>query len=170
MADIPDLPPPTSTPTEWSEVERPLLLQLAEMGWQYLPGDIDVPYLTERENFRQVVLYGRLRDAIRRINGTDGPLDDLTIDRAIRQLELTSGQALLEKNRMLAERLVKGVAVDPAEGGTTRQRTIRFIDYENVEANDFLAVNQFRVDLPSGASLRSPGARPRTSRTGRGPS
>lgn len=112
MADIPALPPPTSTPTEWSEVERPLLFQLACMGWQYLPGDIDVPHLTERESFRQVVLYGRLRDAIRRINVADGPLDDLTIDRAIRQLELTGGQALLEKNKMLTERLVKGVAVD----------------------------------------------------------
>ncbi len=39
---IPDLKPPTSTPTEWSEVERPLLLQLARMGWQVMAGDIDV--------------------------------------------------------------------------------------------------------------------------------
>ena len=30
---VPDLKPATSTPTEWSEVERPLLLQLAGMGW-----------------------------------------------------------------------------------------------------------------------------------------
>lgn len=49
MADIPDLPLPTSTPTEWAEVERPLLIQLAGMGWQYMPGDIDLPELTERE-------------------------------------------------------------------------------------------------------------------------
>ena len=37
MDQIPELQPPTSTPTEWSEVERPLLLQLVRMGWQYLP-------------------------------------------------------------------------------------------------------------------------------------
>ena len=65
MNEIPELKPPTSTPTEWSEVERPLLQQLGRMGWQYLLGDIDVPDLTERENFRQVVLYGRLREAIK---------------------------------------------------------------------------------------------------------
>ena len=139
MVHIPDLQPPTSTPTEWSEVERPLLLQLAGMGWQYLPGDIDVPYLTERDNFRQVILYDRLRQAIRKINAADGPVDDLTIDRAIRQLEATGGQALLEKNKMLTERLIKGVSVEAAEGPSKRQRTIRFIDFENPEANDFLA-------------------------------
>jgi len=111
MSDIPDLKPPTSTPTEWSEVERPLLLQLARIGWQYIPGDIDVPELTERENFRQVVLYGRLREAIKRINTADGPMDDLTVDRAIRALEATGGQALMEKNRLITERLIKGVYV-----------------------------------------------------------
>ena len=29
-----NLRPRTNTPTEWSEVERPLLLQLAAMKWQ----------------------------------------------------------------------------------------------------------------------------------------
>jgi len=37
---IPEIAPPTSTPTEWSEVEWPLLLQLAGMGWQIMFGDI----------------------------------------------------------------------------------------------------------------------------------
>ena len=147
---IPDLPPPTSTPTEWSEVERPLLLQLAGMGWQYMTGDIDVPELTERENFRQVVLYGRLREAIKRINAGDGPVDDVTVDRAIRALEAAGGQALLEKNRLVTQRLVKGVYVESTDPNEKRQRLIRFIEFDPAkhDRNDFLAVNQFRVDLP----------------------
>ena len=56
-----DLQSPTSNPTEWSEVERPLLLHLARMGWHYMLGDNDVPELTERKNFRQVLPYGRHR-------------------------------------------------------------------------------------------------------------
>lgn len=150
MNEVPDLRPPTSTPTEWSEVERPLLLQLARMGWSYLAGDIDVADLTERENFRQVVLYGRLREAIKRINADDGLVDDLTVDRAIRALEATGGQALLEKNRLLTERLIKGVPVESTEPGAQRQRWIRFIEFDPAkqDRNDFLAVNQFRVDLP----------------------
>ena len=47
MELIPDMAPLTSTPTEWSEVERPLLLHLSRLGWQVLPGDIDVFELTD---------------------------------------------------------------------------------------------------------------------------
>lgn len=158
MESIPDLAPPTSTPTEWSEVERPMLLHLSLLGWQVLSGDIDVAELTERENFRQVVLYERLREAIRKINAEDGPLDDLTIDRAIRQLEATGGQALLEKNQLLTERLVKGISVESTEEGAQRQRLIRFVEFnpEKLGDNNFLAVNQFRVDLPGGNSFVIP--------------
>jgi type I restriction enzyme R subunit len=147
---IPEMRPLTKAPTEWSEVERPLLFQLARMGWQVMAGDIDVPDLTERENFRQVVLYGRLRAAIKRVNADDGPVDDLTVDRAIRQLEATGGQALLEKNRLITERLIKGVYVESADSTEGRQRLIRFIEFDPAKQdhNDFLAVNQFRVDLP----------------------
>jgi type I restriction enzyme R subunit len=150
MTRLPELAPATSTPTEWSEVERPLLQQLGRMGWDYLVGDIDVPELTEREDFRQVVLYGRLREAIKRINAADGPVDDLIVDRAIRALEATGGQALLEKNRILTERLIKGVPVESTEPGAQRQRWIRFIEFDpdRPGQNDFLAINQFRVDLP----------------------
>lgn len=139
---VPELKPPTSTPTEWSEVERPLLLQLVGMGWSYLPGDIDVPELTERESFRQVVLYERLRAAVRRINCDDGPVDDLTVDRAIRALEATGGQALIEKNRLITERLIKGVHVESTDPNAKRQRLIRFIEFDPAKQgrNDFLAL------------------------------
>jgi hypothetical protein len=52
---------------------------------------IDVTELTERETFLQVVLYGRLCEVIKHINPDDGPLDDLTVDRAIRALEAIGG-------------------------------------------------------------------------------
>jgi len=39
MSEIAEIRPPTSTPTEWSEVERPLLLQLSGMGWDVMQGD-----------------------------------------------------------------------------------------------------------------------------------
>ena len=42
-------------------VELPFIEQLQQMGWDYLEGDTDVPYLTERENFGQVLLTGRVR-------------------------------------------------------------------------------------------------------------
>jgi len=53
-------------------VEIPFVEQLKGMDWDHIEGDIDVPYLTERESFRDVLLTGRLRDAIKKINLDDG--------------------------------------------------------------------------------------------------
>ena len=48
---------------EYTLVELPFIEQLQQMGWDYLEGDTGVPYLTEQENFRQVLLTGRVRVA-----------------------------------------------------------------------------------------------------------
>jgi len=37
------------TPAEKTYVEIPFIEQLKGMGWDHIEGDIDVPYLTERE-------------------------------------------------------------------------------------------------------------------------
>ncbi len=75
---------------EYIQVELPFIQQLQAMGWDYLPGDIGVPYLTERENFRQVLLTDRLREALVRINlDEDGEpwLDEARINQAVSRLE-----------------------------------------------------------------------------------
>jgi hypothetical protein len=43
------------TPDERTYVEIPLIEQLKGMRWDHIEGDIDVPYLTERESFRDVL-------------------------------------------------------------------------------------------------------------------
>jgi len=52
-------------------VEIPFIEQLKGLGWEYIEGDIDVPYLTERESFRDVLLRNRLRKALMEINRDD---------------------------------------------------------------------------------------------------
>jgi type I restriction enzyme R subunit len=55
----------------------------------------------------------------------------------------------------MTERLLEGVSVaglpDWDQG---RSQRIRFIDFDHAEHNDFLAVNQFRVDEPGGQAKR----------------
>ena len=46
------------SPDEKTYVEVPCIEQLKGMGWGHIEGDIDVPYLTERESFREVLLTG----------------------------------------------------------------------------------------------------------------
>ena len=59
------------TPDERTYVEIPFIEQLKAMDWDYIEGDIDVSYLTERESFRDVLVTGRLRKAIKKINLDD---------------------------------------------------------------------------------------------------
>src|ERR1043165_9172306 len=153
MGDIPLTDPERQDPCEYTEVEYPMLAQLAGMGWQYVRGDLDYPGKTEREHFRETVLRPRLRAAIRKLNlDPQGKeyLDDLTIDRAVRELERTESQGLLDRNKELTEKLVRGVRVayveKPAWSRDDEVR-IRFFDFERPEQNDFLAMNQFRVEF-----------------------
>jgi type I restriction enzyme R subunit len=128
---------------EYEQVERPFCEQLQKMGWQWIEGDVDVPELSERSSFREIILQKRLLPALRRINPG---VDEATLERAVRELLATGGQPLIEKNKHLTELLVSGAHVTDSSSASGRNRLVRFIDFENVENNDFLAINQFRIE------------------------
>ncbi|MBH8563751.1 hypothetical protein I8748_16395 [Nostoc sp. CENA67] len=56
---------------EYSHVKMPTVQQLISMDWQYIEGDWDNAKVTERENFKQVLLTEHLKAAIKRINLDD---------------------------------------------------------------------------------------------------
>ncbi len=140
--------------TEFALVEEPLIKQLKRLGWTYLEGDRFVPYLTERESFREVLLMKRMRAALRKINlDDDGKewLDDARIDQAIDKLQRAEGHRLMEINESVTKMLLLGVDVDGIpEVDQGRPRRVKFIDFDHPERNDFLAINQFRADAPGG--------------------
>lgn len=150
--------------TEENFVERPLVAQLRAMApipWQHIEGDVYVPDVTERPDFGTVLLEGRLRTAIKRINVDDSGaewLDDARISRAIGALSRLGQHKLMEANAAASDLLLLGVPVegDPARHGAGRSVTARFIDFEHPERNDFLVVNQFRVDVPGGRNYIVP--------------
>jgi type I restriction enzyme R subunit len=139
---------------EYDLVEKPFCEQLRLMGWEWLEGDTDVPELTERANFREVLLRDRLRAALHRVNlGLDGQpwLDDERIDRAIRDLEQLGAHRLIEANQEASRRLIQGATTaGRPEWERGRPQPLRFIDFDNWERNDFLVINQFKVELASG--------------------
>lgn len=116
-------------------------------------GYTDVPYLTERESFREVLLKSRLGAALRKLNLHDGEpwLDDVRLGRAIRDLEQAAGHRLMEINQSATELLLKGTVTDGLRDWEQgRPQPVRFIDFENWANNDFLVINQFKVELTSG--------------------
>ena len=134
-------------------VERPFCEQLKVMGWQWIEGDTDVPELTDRASFREVLLKGRLAAALRKLNRRDGQpwLDEGRLARAIRDLEQAAGHRLMESNQAATGLLLKGtVAEGLPQWEHGRPQPIRFIDFETPGNNDFLVINQFKVELTSG--------------------
>ena len=90
-----------------------------------------------------MVLERRLRDALERLNPEIGydALDD-----AYRKLMDPQGTSLEVKNESFHRMLVDGVNVEYRDSdGRIRGAQVRVIDFEDVGANDFLAVNQFAV-------------------------
>jgi type I restriction enzyme R subunit len=130
------------------------------MRWQHIEGDIDVPYLTERESFRDVLLLSRLRDAIKKINVNDDGdawLDDSRVSHAVDELQRLGEHKLMESNRVSMDLLLRGTVVEgipEMDGG--RDQTVRYIDFEQPDRNDFLVINQFRVDRPGGRGFITP--------------
>jgi type I restriction enzyme R subunit len=138
---------------EYDLCEKPFCEQLKLMGWQWLEGDTDVPYLTERESFREVMLKGRLAAALRKLNlrGGEPWFDETRVARATRDLEQASAHRLMENNQSATELLLKGtVAEGLPDWDQGRPQPVKFIDFETPSNNDFLVINQFKVELTSG--------------------
>ncbi len=102
------------TPDEKTYVEIPFVEQAKRMGLGYIEGDIDVPYLTERESFRDVLLTSRLWAALKRIDLDDEGkpwLDDERTSYVVSQLERISAPKLMEANKEAFELIIQGVEV-----------------------------------------------------------
>lgn len=129
------------------QLEQETLGWLAEVGYTHLYGpDIahegDNP---ERQSYRDVLLSMRLRTAIARLN----PQIPLAArEDALRQVLELGVPVQLSANRLFHRLLVGGVPVQYQKDGETRGDFVRLIDWTDVRANEWLAVNQFSVQGP----------------------
>ena len=128
-----------------NDVEHATLDWLAQLGYTRAYGPDLAPgeSSSERESFGQVYLYGRLREAARRMNPD---IDSDLIDEAIKRLERAESQSLIDENARVHKLLTEGVPVEyRAADGSVRTTSVWLIDFENPTNNDWLAVNQFTI-------------------------
>lgn len=98
---------------------------------------------TERDSFNDVVLVGRLRDAIERLNPAI-PSD--AQDEALRKVLRIGSPSPTQTNRAFHKMLRDGVEVEyPRPDGSIAGDHVRLVDFDDPQANDWLAVNQFAV-------------------------
>jgi len=128
-----------------SVAEDALLGWLAEMEYTVLHGPDIAPGESEaeRESYEQVILPQRLRDAVFALN-PDLPAE--ACEEALRRITSLESPSLVENNRALHRMLVDGVEVECTRpDGSVGGERVLLVDFDNPDANNWLAVNQFTV-------------------------
>ena len=128
-----------------ADVEQAALAWLEASGWTVKYGPEIAPETpdAERSGYDQVVLERRLRDALAELNPG---LPVAALEDAFRKLTRPEGATLEARNRAFHRLLVHGVTVEySSQDGSIRGAQARVVDFEDADANDWLAVNQFTV-------------------------
>jgi type I restriction enzyme R subunit len=128
-----------------SVLEALVLGFLEEEGWALAhgpnlgPGEV----ASERSDYRDVVLIGRLRAAIARLN-LNLPSD--AVDEAVNTVLRPESQVVMTENWRAYQLLTQGVPVEYRDAdGAIREVRAHLIDWLNPANNDFVAINQFTI-------------------------
>jgi len=132
---------------KWNEkqlVENRMIEQLKELDYEYLHG----PSLdSERESRGEIVLKERLTKAILQLNPW---LSDTNLAKVIRSITHIESTSLMEANQTFHEMIVNMISIQQDLGKGKKNQTVRLIDFERPEKNEFLVVDQFTISNAQG--------------------
>ena len=125
---------------EYSQAEEPARVLLERLGWTYVPRGA---LAAERSGEREVLLKGRLRAALLRLNGW---LTGDQADRVIFDLEHVN-EVGIARNQKTHEYLTFGLPLTVNTTHGQDSRNVRFFDFDHPEGglNEFLVTTQFRA-------------------------
>jgi len=127
-----------------SDIEESLIEHLCKLGYSYVPGPTLSPdgEQPERKNYGDVILWGRLETAIRRLNDK---IPDSAVTQALRQIRTVAGADLIEKNRTMYQYITQGIEVTAMVEGKERGLRVQLISFDNLQKDDLLVTNQFTI-------------------------
>jgi type I restriction enzyme R subunit len=127
-----------------SAIEQLAIERLEALGYRYvyapdLAPDGDAP---ERASYAEVLLTGRLRAAIRRLN-PGIPAD--AQEEALKTIQRIASPDVLANNETFHRLLTEGVKVTYQKDGHPRGDFVWLLDFKNPDNNEFLVANQFTI-------------------------
>jgi type I restriction enzyme R subunit len=128
-----------------SVIEQTALDWLKDLGYTIVFGNDIAPDepAAERENYGEVILSARLKDALRRINPK---VPNEALEDAFRKVTRPDLPSLVGNNRTFHKMLADGIEVEyRTEDRRIKGDKVWLVDFENLDNNDWLAVNQFTV-------------------------
>ncbi|MDX2135272.1 MAG: type I restriction endonuclease subunit R [Saprospiraceae bacterium] len=127
-----------------SAIEQLAIERLEALGYRYVYAP-DIAYdgdSPERASYADVLLTGRVRAAIRRLN-PDIPTD--AQEEALKTIQRIASPDVLANNETFHRLLTEGVNVTYQKDGHPRGDLVWLVDFNNPDANEFLVANQFTV-------------------------
>ncbi|WP_282124994.1 type I restriction endonuclease subunit R [Marinifilum flexuosum] len=123
---------------EYTHSEKPALDLFKKLGYTYSPASA----IPEREDITQVILQDRLREAIQRINPW---INEINLEKAFHKITSVAGNSLMEINQGIWK-LLEGRSYSEKQilNGEESWHPVHFIDYQKLENNEFLVVNQMK--------------------------
>ncbi len=131
---------PTSRINEYSQAEEPARDLLERLGWSYVPREA---LAAERSKEREVLLKGRLRAALLRLNEW---LTEAQAERVIFDLSSVN-EVGIARNQKIHEYLTFGLPLTINTTHGQDSRNVRLFDFDNPAdgLNEFVVTTQFRV-------------------------
>lgn len=128
-----------------SHLEEATLEWFEELGYEVVFGPEISPdgEYSEREDYSDVLLSERLKEALKRINPN---MSDNSINDAFRQISIPQSPSLLMNNKAFQKMITDGIDVHAKqEDGSYRTEKVYVYDFEKPLNNEFMAINQFTI-------------------------
>jgi type I restriction enzyme R subunit len=131
-------------PITEDKIEAFTIEHLRQSGWVYAHGLSIAPGSehSERVSYEQVILIGRLRTAVAQLNPD---IPENYREQAIQKVLRIYSPDLLHNNEIFHQLLVEKVRVPYQQDGYERSHEVALVDFNHVENNQFLVVNQFTI-------------------------
>jgi len=130
---------------EDSFVHEPFLNELENIGWDEvirLDRLHQKPEQSYRESFSDVVMKSKLKEALLKINDF---LEDDQVQECVARVTSYTTQGLIDNNSKIHELLLGGMSVDENRKTKAKSPTVKFIDFDQIENNSFIAVSELGV-------------------------
>ena len=124
---------------EYLYSELPAIELFKKLGFNYFDGSI----ANTRESINEVILEDRLRQSLLKINPW---LQDNSLEKVVRKLKNIQASTLMEANQIVFDFITKKDSITEKPTPEAKPQPVFIIDYENIENNDFLIVNQMKYN------------------------
>lgn len=128
-----------------SQLEEAALEWFEELGYEVIFGPDIAPegQYPEREDYGEVILTERLKDALRRINSR---MSMSAIEDAYRQITIPQSPSLIMNNKAFQKMITDGVDVQVKQSDSSyRTEKVYIFDYEKPLNNELMVANQFTI-------------------------